>query len=119
MLGGRGALVHQRDERAARDQIAQQLREHAVAHEFGYHHVEVAQQLGALADVVAVHGFFLGGDVGLQRLDLRGFDLARKAARHLGLQHAAHGEDLLGFFDGGRGDKCAARGLQRHQPVLR
>ncbi len=66
VLGGAGALVHQRDQGAARHQLAQHLGQHVVAHELGHAHVEVAQQLGALAHVVALHGLLLGGHMGLE-----------------------------------------------------
>ena len=53
-----------------------------------------------------------------QRLDLLLRDLQGEAARHLGFEHLAHGKDLARFLDRRRGDKSAARRLQRHQMVL-
>ncbi len=54
VFGGLVALVHEGDQGAARDEFAQQLGQHLVAHELGHAHVEVAQQLGAAGHVLVV-----------------------------------------------------------------
>ncbi|MNZ64843.1 hypothetical protein D3C78_830170 [compost metagenome] len=81
--------------------------------------MEVSEQIVALADVGTVHGGLFRGDMGAQCLDLGRSDTGGKGARHLGFQHAAHGEHLARLLHRRRGNKGAARGLERHQPVLR
>ncbi len=66
-----------------------------------------------------VHGGLLAGHVVAQRADLGGRGAAHERARHLGLEHAAHAEHLARLVHRGRGDKGAARGLQRDEAVLR
>jgi hypothetical protein len=58
-----GSLVHQRNQGAARNQLAQQLRQHFVAHQLGHADVKVAKQFGAAAHVAAVHRGFFAGDM--------------------------------------------------------
>ena len=119
MLGRVRALVHQRDEGAARNQLAQQLGQHLVAHQLGHAHMKVAQQLGAARHVLVTHGQFFLRHMLAQRLDLAGRHDLHKGARHFGFQHAAHRKHLLGLFHRRRRHKGPPRGFQPDQPVLR
>ncbi|MPN03189.1 hypothetical protein SDC9_150415 [bioreactor metagenome] len=119
MLGRRCRLVHQGDQCAAGNQLAQQLCQHLVAHELGHAHVEVAQQLGALAHVIGFHGLFLGSHMLLEGANLGGAALLDKAAHHFGLKHAAHGKHLACLVHRRRCHKGAAGGLEPDETVLR
>ncbi len=117
--GGAGALVHQRDERAARDQIAQHTAPapgcpsaRPCAHESR----PADGQLGASPWATA---FFLAGHMLAQRAQFGGGDLAHEGADHFGLEHAAHGEHLAGFVGRGAPLQKHPAGLQPHQTVLR
>jgi len=81
--------------------------------------MEVAQQLGAARDVALRHGFALLLDVLFEGGDLVRRDLLHKGAGHFGFEHAAHGKDLLRFFDRRGSHKSAACGFQPNQAVLR
>ena len=119
MLGGFFRLVHQGDQGAARDQLAQQLGQHLVAHELGHAHMKVSQQFHPAGGVLALQGRLLLFDMCFERLDAGGRGSAHKSPRHLHLQHAAHGKHLPGLFYRRGGDKGAARRFQPDQAVLR
>jgi len=63
MLSGAGALVHQRNQCAARNQIPQHLRQHIIAHELGHTHMKITQQLGASRGIVLGDSKFFNGDM--------------------------------------------------------
>ena len=119
MLCGIGALVHQRDQRAARDQLAQNLRQHLVAGQLGHAHMKVAQKLVAARSVFAVHGSLFPRNMVSECLDVCRRGLPRKKANHLGLDDAAQTKHLLGLHHRGRRHKSTARRLQANQLVLR
>ena len=74
--------------------------------------------VGAVVVTGAGRAFCAGMDLSVGG-NVFGLSLCDEVARHLQLQHAAHGKHLFGFFYRGGGDKGAACGLQLDQLVLR
>ena len=108
-----------RDQRRARQQVGQHLRQHLVAEQARQHDVKVGQQARAAADVGARHGLALLFQVGAQRGHLRFRDAAAQLAHDAGLDQLPGFEDLPRFFDAGLRDEGAARRLERDQAVAR
>ena len=117
--GGAAGLVHERDERAARDQVASICASTSLPMSSAMR-MEVAQQLGAAADVGTVHGGLLAGHMGAHRSDLMGRCVAlRTKARVISVSSMRRTAKTWRLCDRGRGDKRAACGRQRDQAVLR
>ena len=100
VFGGRMGLVHQGNQRTARNQFAQQLGQYLIAHEFGHADMEIPEQFGAARHVFARHRLLFPGHMIAQRLDPFRRHGAHESARHFSLEHAAHGEHLARLVDG-------------------
>ncbi len=102
-------MVEHGDERAARHQVAHQLRQRGIARGFGQRDMEVSEQLflHAASGGAGLQGGTLHSDVLLQQLVV---DLARvgnEQAHHLSLQGAAHGEHFARLLHAGTADEGA------------
>ena len=109
-------LVHQRDQRAARQQVFQQLGQHLVAEHARQHHVEVGQQPRAARDVGARHRA-----ASVFRCWRSSATCASLTWRTVGWQHAA--SSMVRTSNTWRASarwvwrRRRARRLQGHQPV--
>ena len=88
MFGRMRGLVHQRDQRAARQQVGQQVGQHLVAEQASQHDVKVGQQPRAAGHVGARHRLAFGLQVAAQLGDLRVGDHRAQPLDHRRLEHA-------------------------------
>src|SRR5215472_12833808 len=110
-------LVHERDQRRAREQVGLQLGEHVVAEHAREHDVEVGEQARAARDIGARHRRPLGLEVRAQLGDLRVGDRRTQAPDERAFDHLAQLEDLPGLLDARHRDVRSARRLERDEAV--
>jgi hypothetical protein len=117
VLGRVRRLVHQRDQRRARDELGEDAGEHLVAEHAREHDVEVGEQPGPARHVGAADRRLLVAQVAAQLGDLRLAELGGGAPHHRAFEQVARLEDLARLLDARLGDACAACRLERDQLV--